>query len=171
MDGVPFPPQAEELNMISAADLGNVVKEFGFPTCFPDYFTGVHAVPGCTEPIVSFVPYNGKYSQGSTQIAFAPSGLPAPFNNGIFIGFAGNGSERNPVIFYDFTTGKYIHFIEAGSMGRPTGLFATDTSLFISDLNTGEIFEISSAVPEPASFSLTALGFAMAYMRRRSRKR
>lgn len=168
INGVPFPVQAEELNRISAADLGNVVHDFGFPTCFPDYFTGIHAVPGCTEPVVSFLPKNGEYSQGATQLVFAPEGLPAPYNNGIFITFVGEDG-RTPVIYYDFATGEYVHFIKGGSLNTPTGLLAANGSLFISDFGTGEIFQISP-VPEPASYGLTALGLGLAaYLRRRRR--
>jgi glucose/arabinose dehydrogenase len=169
MDGDPFPPQAEELNRISAADLGVNVIEFGFPTCYSDYFTGVTVNPGCTDPVQAFIPLNGMYSQGATQIAFAPEGFPAPFNHGIFIAFAGNPpGERNPLIFYNLDTGEYRHFLLGGTGSlRQTGLLATQNSLFVSDFLTGEVFQITAvSTPEPAAFLLTGAGLLIVFLKR-----
>jgi glucose/arabinose dehydrogenase len=167
------PPQAEELNMITAAQLQNgIVPNFGFPDCYTQ-LDGSPQGAGCTPPIAAFVPYNGGYSQGSTQIVFAPPGLPEPFNDGIFIGFTGRGGAdpRNPVIYYDFDTQTYLHFIVSGSTGNAVGLLATNDSLFVADWGTGEIFQITAAVPEPASLGFAILGLAsIFYLRRRSAK-
>jgi glucose/arabinose dehydrogenase len=169
MDGDPFPPQAEELNEIPAALLnalqadtpGATPLDFGFPTCYPNYFTGSHDVSGCTEPIQSFLPFLGMYSQGATQIAFAPPDFPPPYNHGIFIAFAGNPpGQRNPLIFYNLDTGEYTHFLLGGNATRQTGLLATGNSLFISDFLSGEIFQITAATPEPGTFALAGLVLA-----------
>lgn len=171
MDGDPFPPQAEELNQIpvdvlnalQAGAPGVTPPDFGFPTCFPNYFTGSHDVTGCTEPVQSFLPFQGMYSQGATQITFAPAGFPAPFNNGIFIAFAGNPpGQRNPLIFYNLATGEYTHFLLGGTGAlRQTGLLATTDSLFISDFLSGEIFQITATTPEPGTFAFAALALTV----------
>lgn len=170
MDGDPFPPQAEELNEIPVAVLngrqagtpGVTPLDFGFPNCFPDYFTGNHAVSGCTLPIEAFIPFQGMYSQGATQIAFSPANFPAPFNHGIFIAFAGNPpGQRNPLIFYNLDTGEYTYFLLGGTGSlRQTGLLATNDALFISDFLSGEIFQISTAIPEPGTFAFAGLALA-----------
>ena len=185
MDGNPFPPQAEELNRIladtlnklQAGDINTAVPNFGFPTCFPDYFTGVIASPGCTAPVVAFTPLtdafsNLMYSQGATQIAFAPPDFPAPYNHGIFIAFsAGNG--RNPVIFYNLDTGLYEYFLLGDAAGmRRTGLLSTNNALFLTNFTTGEVLQFTSAVPEPATFLIAAIGLAgLAFARRSKQQR
>ena len=185
MDGDPFPPQAEELNQIPVALLnalqagtpGTLPPDFGFPNCFPSYFTGAPTGSGCgpsiTSPIQAFTPFlSTLYSQGATQIAFAPSDFPAPFNHGIFIAFAGNPpGERNPLIFYDLDTGTYTHFLLGGTGSiRQTGLLSTNSSLFISDFLSGEVFQITAGgVPEPGGLGLVAFGLSVIALLRRRR--
>ena len=185
MDGDPFPPQAEELNQIPVALLnalqagtpGTLPPDFGFPNCFPSYFTGAPTGSGCgpsiTSPIQAFTPFlSTLYSQGATQIAFAPSDFPAPFNHGIFIAFAGNpAGERNPLIFYDLDTGTYTHFLLGGTGSiRQTGLLSTNSSLFISDFLSGEVFQITAGgVPEPGGLGLVAFGLSVIALLRRRR--
>jgi hypothetical protein len=160
IDGSPFPPQAEELNRIGVADLGVTVPEFGFPTCYADYFTGAMVNPGCTPPVKALIPLGTNYSQGITQIAFAPADFPAPFNHGIFIAFAGNlPGSRNPLIFYNTDTGQYTDFLLPGNGSeRQTGLLATADALYVSDFVSGDIIRIgTTAAPEPATWALAAL--------------
>jgi glucose/arabinose dehydrogenase len=165
MDGTPFPPQADELNRIAAADVGVVVSNFGFPTCYPDYFTGALVGSGCVAPLAAFTPAGGMRSQGAAQIAFAPSSFPTGFNNGLFIGFAGDlqagPTLYDPVLYYSFGTGTFVDFIAEGTLGRPIGLMSTSDSLFISDFTTGTVYQLTSAVPEPGAGALTLLALGL----------
>ncbi|MEP7353600.1 MAG: PEP-CTERM sorting domain-containing protein [Acidobacteriota bacterium] len=161
------PPQADELNRILLADFGATLPDFGYPTCYIGYRSGSQVGTNCVDPYLAFQPIDngtllGLESEGPVEMAFAPSNFPAGFNNGIFIGFAGKSStgpsnEENAVVYYDFGTGKYIHFTESGlpGVGRPVGLLSTSDALYISDLNTGIVYEITAAVPEPSSLVLT----------------
>jgi len=174
------PPQADELNKISAAALGTSVVNFGYPNCYIQYRTGAAIGSGCVQPIATFQPLPngtllGQESEGPVQMAFAPSNFPTGFNNGIFVGFAGKGStgvsnEENALVYYDFGTGKYLHFFESGTPGGglPIGLFADQNSLFVQDFALGTVTEISSATPEPGTAAGTLLMLAaMAIHRRR----
>jgi glucose/arabinose dehydrogenase len=159
------PLQADELNRMTPAQLmpGSPVLDFGFPLCYPAYADGVHAVSTCIHPEAAFIPVDGPLgtmrSQGAGQIAFAPTGFPLGFNGGVFIGFSGDPNHvRNPILYYDPATGQYQHFILEGSMTYPVGLLGTSNSLFISDFGSGNIFQITSAVPEPSTFAAAALG-------------
>jgi len=162
------PPQADELNFISAANFGTV-QNFGYPTCYIQYRTGTAIDTGgggCVQPLVAFQPLDngtplGSESEGPGEMTFAPSSFPAGFNNGVFVGFAGKASvgatnEENAIVYYDFGTGQYIHFTENSlpGVGRPVGLLSTSNALFVSDILTGTVYEITAAVPEPSTFGL-----------------
>ncbi len=169
MDGTgPFgdePPQADELNFISAANFGTL-ENFGYPTCYIQYRTGTvidTTGNGCVQPLVAFQPLPngtplGSESEGPGEIAFSPSAFPTGFNDGMFIGFAGkpfigSTNEENAIVYYDFDTGQYIHFTENSldGVGRPVGLLSTPDALFVSDVLTGDVYEITVAVPEPST--------------------
>ena len=97
--------------------------------------------------------------QHPSQLAFAPANFPAGFNNGIFLGFDGKGgvtgptNEENAVGYYDFPTGKYIHFSENSQNGvyEPIGILTTPTQLMISDFGAGIVYEVTGAntLPPP----------------------
>ena len=175
IDGSPTPPQADELNRISAANLGTIVPNFGFPTCYPDYTTGLLVGSGCVAPLAAFIPTVQGRRQGAANIALAPSSFPAGYNNGVFVGFAGQffgaGVIYNPVTYYDFGTGKYTDVILEGTLGRPIGLLSTADSLFISDFSTGSVFQITSAAPEPGSGVPIGLALCALALRQRTRSR
>src|SRR5262249_31599076 len=155
IDGLPDPPQADELNVIRASQFDQGVIDFGYPNCYIQFGTGNSVGSGCTQPLAAFQPINGHQSLGAAQLVLAPTSFPAGFNNGVFIGFSGtNAQDKNPVIYYDFGTGQYTHFIEETTMGHPIGLLADSNSLFISDWGTGNVFEIVAQTPEPASVAL-----------------
>ena len=160
-----LPVQADELNRLFASQLlpGAEIPNYGFPTCFPAYTDGVHAPPDdCQHPEVAFIPLpNGMGSTGAADLVLAPSGFPSPYNGGFFIAFAGINDTRNPIVYYDPATGKYIHFVLGGSLAAPSGLLSTGNSLFISDWESGNIYQITSATPEPASFLLAALALLL----------
>jgi hypothetical protein len=158
------PPQADELNFISSSDFGSLI-DFGYPTCYVAYRTGVQVGGPCQGPLVAFQPLPngtplGSESEGPSSIAFSPVLFPGAYNDGIFIGFAGKyaigpPNEENAIVYYDFGTGQYIHFVENSlpDFGQADGLLATSDSLFVSDLLTGNIYEISAA-PEPRTVLL-----------------
>jgi len=176
------PPQAEELNYISAANFGSLI-DFGYPTCYVGYRSAVQVGGPCQDPLVAFQPLPngtplGSESEGPSSIAFSPALFPSGYNNGIFIGFSGKyaigpSNEENAIVYYDFGTGQYIHFVENSlpGFGQADGLLATSDSLFVSDLLTGNIYEISSA-PEPASILLCIGSIALgAFFKTRLNKR
>ncbi len=159
------PFQADELNFISAETLGAVVPDFGHPTCYTQYRTGAQIGGGCTSPLAAFQPIppdsNTAQSEGPVEIAFAPKNFPAGFNNGIFVAFAGKGAtgptnEENALVYFDLGTGEYVHFVKSGlpGMARPIGLLATSNSLFVADWTAGNIYQITSTVPEPGTAAL-----------------
>ncbi len=192
IDSTPDPNEplsADELNKISAANLGGAVEDFGFVRDYIEYRTGNRIGSGAIQPIVAFQPIpdpkTGSESEGAVEIAFAPSGFPAGLNNGVFLGFhgkfndAGVVNEENPLVYYDLSTGQYFHFIEntAPQIGHLDGLLATSDSLFAADLassgtvfspnGTGVIYQIK-AVPEPGAWVLVVIGgVALTCWRRR----
>ena len=163
------PPQADELNKIPAAALGVSILNFGFPTCYVEYRTGAFIGSGCIQPVVAFQPLPngtplGQESEGPTQMVISPASFPAGFNNGVFVGFCGKkttgiSNEENALVYYDFGTGKYIHFFESGTPGGglPIGLYANRNSLFIQDYALGTVTQIDAA-PAGASLDLNADG-------------
>jgi glucose/arabinose dehydrogenase len=167
----------DELNRIPPASIGGPAKNFGFPHDYIEAFTGNHIGSGGEPPLATFQPVGGSISEGPAEIAISPSGFPQGLNNGVFIGFHGKdvqgglANDENPLVYYDFDTGKYFHFIsnDEPNIGHPDGLLATDNALFISDLyfdnfqasGTGKIYEIRAqitAVPEPPTFVLLTFG-------------
>jgi uncharacterized protein (TIGR03437 family) len=165
------PPQVEELNRISAAEFGQLI-DFGFPTCYVQYRTGLPIGTGCRQPFATFQPIpnpNGPESEGPVEIAFAPPDFPAGFNHGVFVGFAGKGSigpdnEENAVVFHNFSTGTNLHFSESGQpgVGRPIGLLSTSNALFISDFSTGIVYKIQPAQRAPGVPAITLGGIVNA---------
>ena len=175
------PPQADEINRILAAQLGvGAPLDFGYPTCYIGYRTGNPVGSGCIQPFFAIQPIAngtalGSESEGATQFSFAPKNFPAGFNNGMFIGFYGTGStgasnDENAVGYYDFTSGKYIHFVENSQNGvySPIGMMSTDNALYIADFGGGYVYQIT-ATPEPLSMGMVFTGLlALALARSRT---
>lgn len=176
--GVSF--SADELNRVSAADLGTTVPNFGFADTYIDYATGATVGPttGVTAPLVDFRPVDGERSEGAVEIAMAPDGFASDFDGGVFVAFYGMGgggtaNEENPVVFANPSTGDHYHFIENQLMGHPNGLLGMGDSLWLTDLSytgslsstvggvpaneAGVIYQIT-AVPEPATWMLLVAG-------------
>jgi hypothetical protein len=173
------PLSADELNRIAAADLGLGTIDFGFPNSYVTYRTGV-VVGGGTQPLVAFQPLGnpltGSESEGAGGLAFSPPGFPSALRGGVFVGFHGKSccgiaNEENPVVYVDLSTGQYYHFISNDDpyVGAIDSLLASGNSLFLADLTTGNIFQIT-AVPEPASFVLMASAATLLCLRRRTRR-
>ncbi len=178
-----MPINADELNRIPAAELGVSVPDFGFPDNYIVYGTGVQ-VGGDTQPIVAFQPQGGFQSVGANDAVLAPAQFPNGLNDGVFVGFhgtfdGGNPNLKNSLVYYDFATQQYFHFIEAGTpgVGHLDGLLPTSNSLFVSDLTSsgnvfgrggdGVIYEIQSLVtpvPEPDSLGLAAAALALSLL-------
>ena len=155
------PPQGDELNTIAAASFGNgAPPNFGFPTCYIQYVTGTPVGGPCTQPLVAFQPipstYTGAELEGATEIAFAPANFPAGFNNGIFVGFNGEGigvpTDEAGLAYYDFSSGQYRHFIESNNpaIGNIIGVGAGPNALFVSDFSKGIVYEIAPNPNPPA---------------------
>jgi glucose/arabinose dehydrogenase len=154
------PPQADELNVIPAAQLGvGTPPNFGFPNCYIQYAWGsIPGVPvgsGCVQPIMAFQPVTDSSGihqlKGATQIALAPADFPAGFNNGVFIGFTGDGGydDNGGVAYYDFATQQYVQFIESTNVANILGVSSTDDALFLTD--AGTVYEITGSTPEPGN--------------------
>jgi hypothetical protein len=116
----PFELGAGELNIIAAPDVGGSVEDFGFPDNYFAYRTNVEVGSGGIDPIVTFQPLpppNGVESEGAAEIAFAPPGFPAGFNDGLFVAFHGAGETvgatnlDNPLVYVDLGTLEYFHFV------------------------------------------------------------
>ena len=163
------PLSVDELNWIPAAQIGNgTVPDFGFPTNYTAYRSGIVIGGGGVQPLVTFQPLpdpsTGSESEGPNDIAFAPAGFPPGLNNGVFVGFhgkwalAGIANEENPLVYVDFNTTNYFQFIGNAepNIGHLDGLLSTDDSLFVADLTasgstdagstTGVIYQIKSLV-------------------------
>ena len=139
--GVSF--SADELNRVTAADLGTTVPNFGFADTYVRYADGQTVGPteGVTAPLAAFLPVDGRKSEGAVELAFAPGPFPGDLAGGLFVTFSGvfnqggPANDENPVVFVDPQAGTRFHFISNGVMGHPNGLLATDAGLFITDLN------------------------------------
>ena len=188
--GVSF--SADELNMIPAAALGQAVLDFGFADSFVRSADGVlvNPGPGITDPLVAFLPVDGRRSEGAVEIAMAPAGFGGEFAGGVFTAFfgmwgrAGAANEENPIVFADPATGEHFHFVNNQVHGHPYGMFSTATSLYLADLawtgrldaavggvaanEAGVIYRITP-VPEPAVGAiLAAAALALAVRQVRS---
>ena len=160
------PLSADELNRISAADVGGAVEHFGYSDDYIQYRTGDRVGTGAVQPVVAFQPLpdaDGSESEGPSQIAFAPANFPAGLRDGIFVGFHGKffdsgvANEENPLVYFDPTTGQYFHFIsnDEPNIGHLNGLLSTNDSLFLADFGTttattgdGAIYQIQ-VTPKP----------------------
>ena len=179
------PVSADELGLLTAAQIDScAVTSFGYPGSYTAYDSGAFVGGLGVPPIAAFRPLNGAESFGINELAFAPAGFPMEWNDGIFAGFDGNFNHSgllnntNPMMFYDFKTGKYSPFIQGGQagVGHLIGLASTDNALFLADLSSadgwiggsGVIYEVATATPEPSSAALLAIGLAvLLWVRRR----
>ncbi len=186
--GVSF--SADELNMIPAAAIGQTVFDFGFADSFVRSADGalVNPGPGISDPLVAFLPVDGRRSEGAVEIAMAPAGFGAELGGGVFNAFygmwgrAGEANEENPVVFGDPATGDYFHFVNNQVHGHPYGMISTQTALFMTDLawtgqldaavggvpanEAGVIYRIAP-VPEPAACNLFVAVWLLAIAARR----
>ncbi len=163
------PLSADELNVVPAAQIDDgTVPDFGFPTNYTAYDTGVLVGGGGVQPLVAFQPVPDglldSESEGPNDIAFAPPGFPPGLDNGIFVGFHGKWAlggllnEENPLVFADLRSNTYFQFIgnKEPGIGHLDGLMSTDDSLFLADLTAtgstensnkaGMIYQIKSLV-------------------------
>jgi glucose/arabinose dehydrogenase len=152
----PFEVSADELNRISAAQIGGPVEDFGFPSNYIAYRTGIEVGSGGIDPLLTFQPIPppiGMESEGPAEISFAPPGFPIGLREGLFVGFhglftrAGLANTDNPVVYVDLGTHEYFHFVESArpTTGHPDGLLATSDSLFVSDFTTQDGFAVPGA--------------------------
>jgi hypothetical protein len=182
--GATEPPQADELNRISASELGVVVRNFGYPNCYPEYrsntlierLTG--ACTGITQSLMSFQPVPagaipGARSEGPAEIAFAPAMFPASYQGGIFAGFSGGsdgkgGNNQNPLVFVPSNFQNHFHFIPPGLPGNLLGVYSTEDSLFVSTWGGGKIYQIQAIneVPEAGTWNMAGIVLAMELLRR-----
>ena len=189
--GVSF--SADELNRIPAAVLGQTVLDFGFAGSYVRYADGVLVNPSAavTDPLVAFLPVDGRRSEGAVELAMAPTGFGADFAGGVFTAFFGMGGQagpangENPIVFADPATGEYFHFVANQVHGHPYGMLSTAASLYMADLawtgqlsaavggvpanEAGVIYRITP-VPEPAVCgSITVAALVLAALRARRR--
>jgi glucose/arabinose dehydrogenase/plastocyanin len=137
------PINADELNVIAADRLGVGVPDFGFPDQYVAYRTGERVGTTAEMPVIAFQPIEGSEAQGAAEFTFAPLEFPAPFNEGIFIGFHGNyqlgglANDENPVLWVEPDVSTMLEFIpnDAPQVGHPDSLLATHDSLYVADLS------------------------------------
>jgi hypothetical protein len=195
----------DTLHKIPAANIGVSFPSSNFTTDFYEntgpVATTVHGTPDAIAHFAPFGPFDSadhnsspNESEGPNEITIAPSNFPAGLNNGVFLGFHGQfdkfgppntttgaGNEEDPVVFYNFDTGTYWHFIGTNepNVGHLDGLLATQNTLYLSDLadgdvfagpfNTGTIYAIT-VVPEPTGIALL-LALSAGLVTRRGRRR
>jgi glucose/arabinose dehydrogenase len=185
------PLSADELNVVSAADLANgTVPNFGFPSTYVRYSDGQTVGSTGTPPVAAFLPVDGHQTVGPNEVSLAPAGFPAGLTGGVFVGFHGefddygddpnSGNDENGVAYVDPTTGVITPFLpgDQSMLGHTDGLLATGDSLFVSDLGdgslyssatTGAIYEVT-AVPEPTVAGAAAVAAVAAALRLSSRQ-
>src|SRR5262249_46453398 len=150
-------------------DLGTSVLNFGFPSTYEEYRTGVTVGNTGQLPLATFQPIpppNGAEAEGVNEIAFAPPLFPEPLVNGLFAGFhgkfslAGDANEENPLAFLDLDDNSYFHFVPNTdpTVGHLDSLLATNDTMFVADIstqggfsgsaqNSGKIYAIKSLIP------------------------
>jgi glucose/arabinose dehydrogenase/uncharacterized protein YaiE (UPF0345 family) len=161
---------ADKVNLLSAAQIGGPVQDFGFPSTYTDYNTGQQVGTQGIPPVVAFVPSAGGGTEiaGAAKLTFAPPGFPRGLNTGMFVGFhgltsaGGPDNDENPVAYVDQATHTYFPFITAGQggVGHLDGLLATQDSLFLADLSTnGDLFQTAQggAIYEIQALPATSL--------------
>ncbi len=148
---------ADEINVIPLAQIGGEIEDFGFPDNHISYRTGEFAGGQGIAPLFAFTPLpnpaDGSESEGPNEIAFAPPGFPPGLNNGLFVGFHGQFSrgglsnEENPLVYADFDTGEYFHFVgnEEPNVGHLDGLLATRERLYVAEISRNGGFGSSGA--------------------------
>jgi hypothetical protein len=163
------PHSADEIHVVPAANLGNAILDFGFPSTYEAYRTGVTVGSTGELPLVTFQPVpppDGSEAEGVNEVAFAPPLFPEPLVNGLFAGFhgrfnlAGAANEENPVVFVDLDDLSYFHFVPNTdeTVGHLDGVLATTDTLFLADIsshggfsssaqNSGRIYAIKSLIP------------------------
>ena len=168
------PLGADELNRIAVGQLGGAVEDFGFDEDYINYFSGnrnTNRNPSRNgiQPEVAFTRWNDdgtlRDNQGANQIAFSPPAFPGPLDNGMFVGFhgrfvsGGTANPENPLLFHDFDSGEFFHFIGAGQngIGHLDGLLSTDDSLFVADLTSGGNFLSNPAPTNGVIYQIQAI--------------
>ncbi|MFM7235608.1 MAG: Calx-beta domain-containing protein, partial [Cyanobium sp.] len=139
---------ADELNFISASDIGVITPDFGFGKSYVRYSDGVtvNPSPSTRQPVISFLPKNGAKSEGAVEVSVAPTGFPSDFASTVFTNFYGKGAagpsnnDENSVVVANPTTGNYFHFIKPGILGNPSGLLAAGDNLYLADFSKFGIF-------------------------------
>ena len=165
-DGSEDQLSADELNVIPAEGLGQVVLDFGFPDDYVAVETGVRVGSGGEPPVVAFTPIDGSQSEGPAEITFAPPGFPAGLDTGVFVGFhgrygqAGLDNEENPLLYVDLDERVVVPFVPnvAPDIGHLDNILATTDSLYIADINRlgavgtpdaqGVIYQVTALSPE-----------------------
>lgn len=169
-------PGQDELNLVLAGAIGNVVTDFGFDHgCYVDR-TGTQ-VGTCVQPIFS-PPY--PLAVGATDVAVVPAGFGS-LGGGYLIAFhglQGGPSTQSTVLYWNPSTGQSFPFLPNQiGLGHPDSLlFITRNghpALVVNDFSqnglvggsgtgTGQIILIEVApvegVPEPGSAGLLAIG-------------
>lgn len=188
-----FPGQnqlsSDELNRVTAAQVGTTVVNFGFPNHYIQAYTGIEVSSGGTLPILAFLPQGGIRSEGVAGLSLAPTGFPSTLNTGVFVAFHGVGNtgglnnNENPLIYVDLSTNQYFHFLEGQQQGLAhiDSLYASSNALFIADFDTvgtldtlgsGAIYRISADpvadTPEPGTAALLLGGLCAVLLVRRN---
>jgi hypothetical protein len=187
---------ADALFRISAASIGNLVFDGGFPDSYTDFATGqyVNGDPNATAPLVAFRPAlnsqgNPQSSEGIAGLAFVrPGHLGTGIAGGVLATFHGvfdaGGSDNydNSLALYDLATGRLTPILDAGAsgVGHIDSVLIEGNSIFLSDfsrngqvnslqgLGQGAIYEFDYPVstPEPRTWFGVAAALGLLMARR-----
>lgn len=153
---------ADELDVIPAARIGGDVEDFGFPSTYVDYATGVTVGSDGLPPAVAFLPIDGSEDEGIASLAQMPANFPPNLRDGYVAGFhgqfnaAGDDNEENPLVWVDLASGDRFQLIanDNPGVGHLDSLLATDDALFVVDLCTTGSLE--QAAPCGVIYRVTA---------------
>src|SRR5262249_25351840 len=111
------PLSADEVERISASDVGVNPPDYGFPDSYVEYRTNKTIGGSGTPPFAVFRPLDGSEAEGVSAVALVPEAFGGWLAGKLVAGFHGQfdevgaNNEENPVRVVDLKTGESIELI------------------------------------------------------------